>query len=1059
MSLVVMTTFASVRSLERREKHIDTTKESSHPSNWINSLRHRASLSKEDNKVTTEVRKKNSQTLIGDYIKLDSKRDKDDTLWDDGIIISSAGNGKERKSNGNDEDEKKTLSQQVKEGKYGLIQNELYPEEPKRPGIISYFSNSEVPKDNLKNLGGLDEDEIWLAENHVLVLRGGNFPEHEAKSYDLETQKWPPIDDYEAPKRPVKIPTKPKVPPPFPIQLSEGGPIEIIGRNRTKTGENATIDFEDTNGSKGYLPGEGPFFSFPPSDALATPDLVKSINNSRRNDSQKKYKSDSTAGITGSVFPALPPDAVFVLPPVNMSDYDEDDQSIYYPSPYSFLYSHDNTTVIPPGPLVPGIILPPPPDFFSSTDDKKPTTKAKTKQLITTPIPKSRQTYLPPRKTDMKLYKTTTLSTIKVGILPTTNKSFVKTKSKNVTQYNPFYVEVTTPTPIKSTTQIPVNFVNRSAIENSIETSTQTNPWESVVSSKNVPLSANYANSVSSSVDHPAEETPSSIKIILKTKHAGRVPSQASYYFYEEKSEDPTTVSPSLYYHTTIAPFFKVQTLPLDQEKKKYYSLKMLPSRQTSKDINVKLIDSIVKDPQVFHYTETRVSTPVKYERGNQRENISLKDNIPQKERSRILSDSTSIYYDNISGRSLISLNPYYATPKIQNYYNEETTEKSNGKLERKPKPIYQYSFEAARYSKRGRQKQKEQDLATYNEYQGIQTVDDQYNYERIKAVREQQIQTEKISSESLSSDRIPLESISSEIIPSEKIPYKTQSFYSTTASPFTDTTIDPHQAYFTNQDEQLLDDVTKEYFTVFGKKLTSKLQSTTPLYEKSSKVTENLKHRTYVSNNYHATQYKTSKVKVHYGDQTQGSFSLKEDTLVNYKHPLSTINPDSEIITIGGSQAISQEYQVQGTIPVENQGRDYRPYSLKAHSNYTPVRNYVSQRTQLTRDPNEIVHIPDPRSGLYPTRPVSLTDDIAVNYRIPHPPINPDAEFISPIQNSKTDQANSYFSYRLPGDGGHFYFLTPQAIVQKQGEGGYLYTKTRSPRLIRDRRDPASNI
>lgn len=56
-------------------------------------------------------------------------------------------------------------------------------------------------------------------------------------------------------------------------------------------------------------------------------------------------------------------------------EFDEDDPSLFYPPPYSFVYKINYTNLAPVGPLVPGIILPPPPDFFSVYDpegDKKP---------------------------------------------------------------------------------------------------------------------------------------------------------------------------------------------------------------------------------------------------------------------------------------------------------------------------------------------------------------------------------------------------------------------------------------------------------------------------------------------------------------------------------------------------------------------------------------------------------------------------------------------------------------------------------------------------------------
>jgi hypothetical protein len=187
-------------------------------------------------------------------------------------------------------DDEKTLAQQIFEGKYGLIHKELFNDIPSRPGILSYNINPEVPKDNINNLGGLDSNEIWLAENHLLVLKGGNFSDKKVK--------WTYIDNYIAPIRQVKIPENPKIPPPFPIQLEDNGPI----------------DFVTVNGSIW-----NPIFSpqFPPIQGL----------------------------------------------PLNTT-LDEDDQSLFYPPKYDFVYAQENSTRVPPGPLVPGIVLPPPPNFF-----------------------------------------------------------------------------------------------------------------------------------------------------------------------------------------------------------------------------------------------------------------------------------------------------------------------------------------------------------------------------------------------------------------------------------------------------------------------------------------------------------------------------------------------------------------------------------------------------------------------------------------------------------------------------------------------------------------------
>ncbi|XP_058468116.1 uncharacterized protein LOC131440657 isoform X4 [Malaya genurostris] len=118
----------------------------------------------------------------------------------------------------------KTLADQVVEGKYGLIHNELFRTTPHRPGVLSYIHNIEIPQDDAANFGGLNKKEIWLSEGHLLVLNGGRVNEH------FNGSKWKAIDSFSAPLRQVKIPLNPKIPPPFPIQLTDDGPIHFVGR-------------------------------------------------------------------------------------------------------------------------------------------------------------------------------------------------------------------------------------------------------------------------------------------------------------------------------------------------------------------------------------------------------------------------------------------------------------------------------------------------------------------------------------------------------------------------------------------------------------------------------------------------------------------------------------------------------------------------------------------------------------------------------------------------------------------------------------------------------------
>lgn len=148
------------------------------------------------------------QRLVGGHLKLSDKTQSDAELLD--VQPSGSKDQKKGDQDSGVDEEKKTLSQQVADGKYGLIQKELFRKPLKQPGIISYDANPEVPKDNINNLGGLSKEDIWLAENHLLVIKGGTYPKHTDK-FDNDPLIWPTIDNYTAPKRPVKIPKHPKV--------------------------------------------------------------------------------------------------------------------------------------------------------------------------------------------------------------------------------------------------------------------------------------------------------------------------------------------------------------------------------------------------------------------------------------------------------------------------------------------------------------------------------------------------------------------------------------------------------------------------------------------------------------------------------------------------------------------------------------------------------------------------------------------------------------------------------------------------------------------------------
>lgn len=94
--------------------------------------------------------------------------------------------------------------------------------------------------------------------------------------------------------------------------------------------------------------------------------------------------------------------------------------------------------------------------------------------------------------------------------------------------------------------------------------------------------------------------------------------------------------------------------------------------------------------------------------------------------------------------------------------------------------------------------------------------------------------------------------------------------------------TNNPLYAYYTPQDERLLDDITKKYFTIFGQKLGG--GGTTPMTPTRESYTT-----------------------------TQRPISLAGDTAVNYRPPLPAIEPESEAIRPNGGEGELIRYQLPG--------------------------------------------------------------------------------------------------------------------------------------------------
>lgn len=490
--------------------------------------------------------------LVGGHISYNSEGDAADSE----LLETKESGGRKPKQAKIEEEDKKTLAQQVADGKYGLIQKEIFGKPAKRPGIISYEGNSEVPKDTIKNLGGLTKNDIWLAENHLLVLKGGSFPPHDEHQDNLPPV-WPPIDAYVAPQRQVKIPANPKVPPPFPVQLTEDGPLQILGTNFTRTFNGS---YESPPYSilppEGIDPGEIPFYPYTGPDQAnttsgETPQPVPPY--------PPYFPGDFYPGNGPPPFPYplndtlppyfanLPPGAVFLPPPDNQTDYDEDDPSIYYPPPYSFYYPKDNSSVVEPGPLVPGIVLPPPPDFFApleettTTPDKKvpvkylPVKPNTEKPVTTKPITLKPGTPKPITLKPITVKPVTIKSDISQST--PTPKQFITKLKPSVPKLKPSYIP-TTITPIKQINPPTTPLPPTSVIDNTpyripvklpefvSKIKTTTTPVVTVV-----PL---YHSNYSSAHFFTGKQTtsrkkPSTVTILKPVKQTTRPP----IYFYE----------------------------------------------------------------------------------------------------------------------------------------------------------------------------------------------------------------------------------------------------------------------------------------------------------------------------------------------------------------------------------------------------------------------------------------------------------------------------------------------------------------------------------------------
>lgn len=985
-------------------------------------------------------------------------------VWDDGMLMSSAGEGKDTgKGTRDDDEDKKTLSDQVAEGKYGLIQNEIFFKEPKRPGIVSYDANSETgAKDNLQNLGGLKKEEIWLAEDHLLVLKGGSFPD---KNKDSDRRPWPPIDNYEAPRRQVKLPQKPKVPPPFPVRLSDDGPLVFL----TPNGSVPAPLFPPYPAGESDGPFPFPPFPFPPGASYGEgPNQGNSTSGGAPlpippfpflpgNDSEGA-PFPFPPHMNGSFPEGFPPGAAFLPPPSNQSDlYDEDDPSIYYPPPYNFSYRAENATV-PAGPLVPGIILPPPPDFFAPLEEKSNTEGNKAQTPSTTSKPtskrppsvptfqrrpyKSRPTTEPARTTVEATTTTTTPAPVEVI---TTLKQRLPSRVVQIPQRHPIRVH-----------NLPVEIHSRPKTEKPIYKTRQK------VTSKPLSVSViydypeqNYNNKIPTTTEKPyIYNIPENTANYINNNVVTSTPVPLRAYFTDPQADEPTTKLQPVYNQkpkeNAVASFYfydeqpKTTAAPVAYfDGRNYY--KTVPIAQTQQNLNPQTgfsptIDvsygSIDQEDSIFLWPQKQGPRTFTQEYFS----IQKPKNQQYYVQPKVKPDA---FYQQIA--DIQQTIDFYTTkrPKQHSYRSHSHKTKANT-----ARPVYQFSYQTKPRTEHLTFRAPKLDpepfrpMVSYSKPFNAQhdfnaitpsisslAHNQQYLIENVKVTTETPTSSRyypKINSKdedyvdtplnkdirpnthTRNNNHIPVQNEKSAPI----VHINNRRLPSTTQNPIS-------HGYYTKQDERYFDDITKNSFDIFGKKLEDGSQDVHGLAVTPSLGTV----RTPVDNNINI-KYAYEIVE----PQNPSAPSLDRDTLVNDRLPRPTINPNSEPIA---PQVQTNSELVLGPKPpslLEDtlvNDRLPRP-TINPDSEFIPIPDPAYRNAQYNVQTQ--VQRPQFTGEQYDLNQPSLVGDTDVNYKRPLPPVNPDAEWISPVNAAGEGRPGSFVSYRLPGEGAHVYFLTPQA-------------------------------
>lgn len=987
-------------------------------------------------------------------------------IWDDGMLMSSAGEGKDAPKTKEADEDKKTLADQVAEGKYGLIQNEIFDKAPKRPGIVSYEPNAETRlKDNLQSLGGLKKDEIWLAEDHLLVLKGGSFPE---RTKETEGRPWPPIDAYEAPNRQVKLPQNPKVPPPFPVRLSDNGPLVFL----TPNGSVPASLFPPFFTGEGESPLPPPPFLFPSGAPYPSSDDQRNATSGGAPQSGSPFPflpGNASEGafpflpsMNGSFPEGFPPGAVFLPPPSNQSDlYDEDDPSIYYPPPYNFSYRADYNNKVPAGPLVPGIVLPPPPDFFAPLEES-------TTEAVKTTTARPSTTYTR-TKTTTRPTPTHTVQRTKYKTRPTTTEA-PRTTEIPTTITTPPPVEVVTTLKTRKPQRIPSRHpvrVHNLPDENTTRTKTEKPVYKTRTKVTSKPLSVSviydypepvYNNKVPTTTEKPyvlydVPQRPtvtsndiSSTQVPLRAHYSNvqkdvpttklqpvynnRKPNDnafTSYYFYDEQpktSPSPATFFDGRHYYKTVP----VNQTPYPQQQNANTQTGYNPAV----DISYGAIDQA---DALFLWPQKQGPRTLT------QEYFSIQKPRTQPVYVQQQKQRPEAFYQQIA--DIQQTIDFFTTKRPKVHSHRAHTHKPKAITGR---PVYQFSYqnqprpEQLPFRAPKLDPEPFRPMVSYskpfnvaNEFNAIPpSVSPAYNQQYL-------VENVQVTTESPTSSRYyPTTKTYDEEYDDAQFAkdvrnnknrhqYQMQSDQPAPVhhvSRYPNTTPNPiSQGYYTKQDESYFDDITKNSFDVFGKKLEDNTHDVNGLAVTAPLDTV----RTPINNNINL-QYAYELVE----NQSPNPPSLDRDTLVNYRLPRPTVNPESEQVPQVNAELVEQK---PPSLEHDTLVNDRFPLpTINPDSEFIPIANPGYRTPQQYRAPTQVQR-PQFTGEQYDLNRPSLVGDTAVNYKRPLPPINPEAEWIGPVNTAGEGRPGSFVSYRLPGEGAHVYFLTPQAAAQAARE------------------------